>query len=249
MPSGSRPVYYWDANVWIVYFNEGREHPDVFERIEEFFKLIRRNQITIVTSVITRVELLEARLGPKNLRDYDDLFSRKNIIDHPVTRSIAMLASDYRSHFATLRKAGKFADAIHLATAVDNKVDELHTTDAGDLLPCNGDSILRGTQVIRPATTPKLFTGVEKLELPAKAPEVSDGDQQTLLHPVASETADGSIGIQPAVDDATPSEAGALVSASVEVVADAIEPTPVTEPAEATTPNEPLIEKANDKET
>src|SRR6202040_778327 len=121
MPSGKRPVYYWESSIWIVYFNEGRQHADVYERIEEILKLVRRNQAILVTSVITRAELLEAKLGPANLRAYDDLFSRKNIVDQPVTRTVAMLASDYRSHFRTLRKAGNFADAIHLATAVDNK--------------------------------------------------------------------------------------------------------------------------------
>jgi predicted nucleic acid-binding protein len=178
MPSGRRPVYYWESSIWIVYFNEGRQHPDVFERIEEILKLVRRNQVTLVTSVITRAELLEDKLGPASLRAYDDLFSRRNIVDQPVTRSITMLASDYRSHFATLRKAGKFADAIHLATAVDNKADEFHTTDAGDLLPCNGDSMLRGTQVIRPSTAaPHLFTGVGALPVPAQ-PTVTEPPAQ-----------------------------------------------------------------------
>jgi predicted nucleic acid-binding protein len=169
MASGKRPVYYWDSTVWIVYFNGGTEHPDVFERLEEIVKLIKRNQVIVVTSVITRAELLEVRLGPAKLREYDDQFKRKNVVDQPVTRAVASLASDYRSHFKTLRKAGKFADAVHLATAVDNKVDEMHTTDADDLLPCNGDSILRGTQIIRPvSTTPSMLTGVGKIGTPPK---------------------------------------------------------------------------------
>jgi predicted nucleic acid-binding protein len=157
---GDRPVYYWDSNIWITYFNEGRQHPDVFERIEELLAMVKRKQVIIITSVITRAELLELHIGPQNLRFYDDQFSRPNVRDQPVTRSITSLASDYRSHFRTLRKAGKFADALHLATAVDNKVDELHTTDADDLLPCDGDTMLRGTRVIRPvSSTPGLFTG------------------------------------------------------------------------------------------
>lgn len=164
-PAAERPVYYWESSIWIVYFNEGRQHPDVYEYLDEIFTLIMRDQVIIVTSVITRAELLESRLGPKNLRSYDDLFARKNIVDQPVTRAITMLASDYRSHFGSLTKAGKFADAIHLATAVDNKVDEMHTTDADDLLPCDGDQLLRGTRVVRPVSDlPKLFTSVTNRE-------------------------------------------------------------------------------------
>lgn len=159
MASGKRHVYYWDSSIWIVYFNAGKQHPDVFERAEEILAEVKRGQTIIITSVITRAELLELHLGAANLRDYDDQFKRRSIVDQPVTRAITSLASDYRSHFVTLRKAHKFADAIHLATAVENKVDEMHTTDEDDLLPCNGDSILRGTQVIRPVSaTPKLWT-------------------------------------------------------------------------------------------
>src|SRR4051794_4351861 len=112
MASGDRPVYYWETSMWIVYLNGGTEHPDVFVRAEEIAKLIRRNQVLIVTSVITRAELLEHRLGPQKLRTYDDQFARKNVIEQPVTRAVCLRASDFRSHFATLRKGAKFADAV-----------------------------------------------------------------------------------------------------------------------------------------
>lgn len=161
MASGKRgkgPVYYWETSIWIVYFNEGSEHPDVFERIEEMMALIKNKQITVLTSVLTRVELLELRTPPQKLRFYDEQLDRRNVHDVALTRSIAALASDYRSHFPSLKSGKKIADAIHLATAVDATVDEMHTTDASELLRCNGDPMLRGTQIIRPvSSTPSLF--------------------------------------------------------------------------------------------
>ncbi|MEO8035448.1 MAG: PIN domain-containing protein, partial [Acidobacteriota bacterium] len=153
-----KPLYYWESSIWITYFNEGSQHPDVFERIEEMIDLIKKKQITVLTSGLTRVELLELRIDPAKLRFYDEQLNRRNVHDVAVTRSIAALASDYRSHFPSLKSGKKIADAIHLATAVDAVADELHTTDEDDLLPCNGDSMLRGTQVIRPiSATPSLF--------------------------------------------------------------------------------------------
>ena len=160
MASG-KPVYYWDTSIWIVYFNEGKQHPDVFDRLEEIVDMLKKRQATLLTSVLTRIELLQLHHGPEKLREYDAQLNRRNVHDVSITRSIATLASDYRNHFPTLRKGRKLSDAIHLATAVDAVVDEMHTTDADDLLPCNGDAILRGTQVIRPVSaSPKLFTGV-----------------------------------------------------------------------------------------
>ena len=172
MASGDRPVYYWDTNMWIVYLNGGTEHPDVYERAEEIAKLIRRNQVTIVTSVITRAELLDRRLGPVKLRKYDEQLQRKNVVEQPVTRATCVRASDFRSHFPSIRKGPKFADAIHLATAVDNHVDELHTTDEDDLLPCNGDTMLGGTQVVRPVSDkPSLFSLLPTRQQPATPSE------------------------------------------------------------------------------
>jgi predicted nucleic acid-binding protein len=215
--------------MWIVYLNGGTEHPDVFERADEIVKLIRRNQVIIVTSVITRAELLERRLGPQKLRVYDEQFARKNVVEQPVTRSVCLRASDYRSHFPTLRKGAKFADAVHLATAVDNNVDELHTTDAEDLLPCNGDSMLRGTQVIRPVSDkPNLLTKAT----PLPVTPVGGSKDETPIPPVTEAAA-----VTPGAGSTPTPEASEPPPAN---------PT-VNEEREPTPPITPETEKTDDK--
>ena len=163
MPSGRR-IYYWETSIWIVYLNEGKEHPDVFERLEEIITEVKARQVTLLTSVLTRIELLEMHHGPAKMRQYDAQLDRRNVHDVAITRQIAALASNFRNHFPSLKSGKKLSDAIHLATAVDVVADELHTTDEDDLLKCNGDPILNGLVVSRPVSAmPKLFTGVPPL--------------------------------------------------------------------------------------
>lgn len=217
--------------MWITYFNEGKEHPDVFEFVEETLPMVSRRQVFLITSVITRAELLEARVGPANLRFYDDQFNRPNVIDQPVTRGICSLASDYRSHFKSLRKRGTFADALHLATAVENKVDELHTTDADDLLPCDGDLMVRGTRVVRPQPERrKLFTGVDRIpEHPRPERSGEGGSASDVAAPNAGAGAD---------TDVASSESAARTEGDT-IVTDAADASAATEASQTAEPPAP----------
>ena len=169
MPFGkSKPAYYWESSIFITWFLGGTQHPDVFDALGEIVKSVNRNQVQIVTSVLTRAELLESNLPSGAIRTYDALFQRRsgNMIEQPIVKSVAELASSLRAHFPALKKAKRMQDALHLATAVAYSVDEMHTTDDA-LLACDGDPLLRGVRVLKPSTPQAgLLKGVPPIVTP-----------------------------------------------------------------------------------
>lgn len=162
--TGSTKVaYYWETSIFITWFLGGSQHPDVFEALEEIARKVSRNQAQIVTSVLTRAELLESKLPTNAIHTYDAMFQRRNFIEQPIIRSIAEMTSNLRAHFPSLMKSKRMQDALHLSTAVTYSVDEMHTTD-GDLLKCDGDPMLRGVRILKPSTPQVgLLTGIGTL--------------------------------------------------------------------------------------
>lgn len=104
------------------------DHPVYADRLEPFFQSVRSGDITIVTSVLTLLEVLVHPLRRKDealAHRYNDiLLSSPNILTLPVDAAIAQLASELRSS-ARL----KTPDAVQVATALSRSAAAFLTND------------------------------------------------------------------------------------------------------------------------
>jgi predicted nucleic acid-binding protein len=120
-----------------------------------------RGLTSIYTSFFTFTEVYKARCeGPaKPLSDEQDgrilqLLKQPWILPAVVDELIATAA---RTLMRTHTQCKKPADAIHLATAISLKVDEMHTFDGSDLLGLDG-RVLRADTVPLKICTPYAAT-------------------------------------------------------------------------------------------
>jgi predicted nucleic acid-binding protein len=116
--------------------------------------LARAGDVQIWTSSLTLAEVYKLRgqngaaLAPVNDQAFEEYLEQDFVVEVQVDHEIGVLARQLlRQHTPPLRHP---ADAIHLATALANNLDELQTFDQNNLIPLNG-------QVVKPDGTPLLI--------------------------------------------------------------------------------------------
>lgn len=159
---------YWDSCVFIRWMDPGDRllTSDEALGLQEETELIDKGAIQLVTSSLTRIEIPPSKHLQISLEKYDQLMSQENVIEVPIDVSAAEIARRIRSDRLRCGKKLKTPDAIHLATAIHYKVDELRTLDA-DLSTLSGkigewEIIVRNPTVFQP----NLLTGINLLEIP-----------------------------------------------------------------------------------
>jgi predicted nucleic acid-binding protein len=109
-----------------IYFSE--ENPTYFKVVEPFFEAVGRSEITVVTSIVTLLEVLvyPNRNGNAELaKIYRDLlFKTKDLRTMPVDQDIAEEAARLRA-FHNIRTP----DSIQIATAIIGKASFFLTND------------------------------------------------------------------------------------------------------------------------
>src|ERR1017187_374285 len=161
-PRPTRAVY-WDTCVFIAWLkNEKRKSGDM-EGLQEVATEIHKNKIVLITSTLTRAELLECNLPKGAIEKYNKLFRRSNVLEIPFDREVAELTSEIRNFY----NPGDFElltpDAMHLATAISFDAFEFHTFDGSDpkkkprnlKKTCCGLLVLNGSVANRPLTIRK----------------------------------------------------------------------------------------------
>jgi predicted nucleic acid-binding protein len=128
------PLIYWDADVFLSYVED---HPDRAPLLELLLADARSGKLEIVTSVISIAEVAFAetervrqRLSPDVELKIDALWavgSPVRVIE--VYPLIASRARNLMRDGITQGWSLKAHDAIHLATAQQHQVDEIHTYD------------------------------------------------------------------------------------------------------------------------
>jgi predicted nucleic acid-binding protein len=112
----------------LIYFIE--ENPTYVKFVDPFFEAIERNEVTVVTSMVTLLEVLVVpiRLKKDSLsKKYRDLlFKSKGLSTVPVTQEIAEEAARLRSIYSSMRTP----DAIQIATAMKERASCFLTNDA-----------------------------------------------------------------------------------------------------------------------
>lgn len=130
---------YWDACAWIGLINE---EPDKVDGCRYFIEAAERGDVEIVTSHFTLAEVYKRKCEGQTkqlAQERDVIFEEYLQQDHvtlvQVDFDVGVLARRFLRQFEILNKP---QDAIHLATAVIESVDELHTFDGDDLLDLDG---------------------------------------------------------------------------------------------------------------
>ena len=154
---------YWDSCCFIGLINKEKgRHGD----LRAIYEAAEGGELVIVTSTLTFSEVCKVRCDegsgqPRNKMSEDgdsylDVFFDNDFFwPIEVSTSIAIQA---RKLFRRHREIGIVNDAIHLATALAENVDEMHTYDGNDLLGLSGKIMTANGDplVIRP---PKPFQG------------------------------------------------------------------------------------------
>ena len=153
-----KPKYYWDACMWIALINKEANR---FEACRYIIEQAQRGDVEIWTSTFTYAEVFKRKCGDENtgltvgddqaFEDYlEQDFVKLIQVDVDVGRAARKLL---RAH-STI---GKPQDAVHVASALIENIDELHTFDRADLLAL--DSVLKcqngnALRIVKPPNPP-----------------------------------------------------------------------------------------------
>jgi predicted nucleic acid-binding protein len=174
--AGAEPIYYWDTCLFLAWIKDEERKSGEMDGVREIIERSKRREVKIVTSVLTKVEVLSGKI-PVGM---DSLFSGLMKRIHPLSMDIkiAQMAHDLRNHYTEKRdlyggKTLSTPDAIHLATAIIYRANEFHTFDQdGDakhlgLLPLSGDVGGNRLIICKPqARNPQLDLRKPKAEKP-----------------------------------------------------------------------------------
>ncbi|MGJ7574549.1 type II toxin-antitoxin system VapC family toxin [Variovorax sp. RB2P76] len=133
----NKKTVYWDSCVWLRLINDKEEA----ELCQSTIDCAKRGEVQIWTSSLTLAEVYKFKCeGPKALAAEQDVLFEQYIesewvvevqVDHAIATLARRLCREHPPH-------KKPNDAIHLASAVLNNLDEFHTFDQDDLLVLAG---------------------------------------------------------------------------------------------------------------
>lgn len=127
-----KQILYWDACIFIAWLTDELREPDEKAGIKELVELIHNNNAILLTSSITRIEVLDCTLSDSAKQIFSKLFQRKNFQEQAVNSRVASLAHDIRNFYQKEDKDAiniKVPDAIHLATAIHYGAEKFYTFD------------------------------------------------------------------------------------------------------------------------
>lgn len=130
MTGGS--LYYWDTCMFLAWLNDEARKSGEMDGVREVIGRARKREARIMTSVLTSVEVLSAKIPAGLDVLVIDLLKRVNRVN--VDAKVATIAHEIRNFHAPRPQefAGKTLstpDAIHLATAIFYRADEFHPFD------------------------------------------------------------------------------------------------------------------------
>lgn len=161
---------YWDACIWFALI---KQEPGRFARCQHIIDRARLGDVEIWTSTLTLAEVFRKQCGgtaatglPADKdKEFEDFLAQDFVIEVQLDRPIGVSARRLLRAHASLKKP---QDAIHLASAVWNDLDEFHTFDAVNLLCLNGSISTRGgrpLQICEPPEPPSdLFSALMATE-------------------------------------------------------------------------------------
>ena len=156
--------YAWDTSVFLGWINREASAPQA--DIEAVLNEIYANRSTLIMSVVTHTEILDAKHTPKQLAAWEGFLKRSSVLRVDATFPIADKAKQIRNRGLEGPKSQqrkiKTADATIIATAILQQAVVLHSLEPRHL-NLSGSTIVDGLKI----TLPCLFTGQMTLFEPA----------------------------------------------------------------------------------
>src|SRR5690242_14435434 len=100
--SGVRQLVYWDSCIFIAWLTGEAKYPENLAGIAHYRSLHQTGEITIVTSTVSRVEVLDSKLRPDKAEVFKQFLNRTDVSLVDVRARISDLAHDVRNYYANL---------------------------------------------------------------------------------------------------------------------------------------------------
>lgn len=132
--AGTRSVYYWDTCIFLAWLkNETTRKSGELDAIAACLERFKKREISLVTSVLTMVEMTSAKIPAGTESMLEGVMQRPNFTNVAVDLRVAKLALDLRNHYLAQTSLGgktlTVPDSLHVATAILYRVTEMHTFD------------------------------------------------------------------------------------------------------------------------
>jgi hypothetical protein len=114
MPTGKDHIVYWDTCIFLAWMNDETRQAGEMEGLGKIAELVLRAEVTLVTSTITRAEILQSKTSPDAMKKYDGLLRRSNVVPQNVDLPIAKLTSELMDFYIDSDFELLTPDAIHL---------------------------------------------------------------------------------------------------------------------------------------
>ena len=128
----ARPKYYWDTSILLAWIKDEKippRQPGEMEGLVEIADEIDSGKSILIISAITSTELLDSTLTEEQKKRLELVLKRPSSVRANVDIRVGELAGAIRYFYKQSDLQIKTPDAIHLATAILTKADELHTFD------------------------------------------------------------------------------------------------------------------------
>lgn len=180
---------YWDSCNWIGLINEDENR---IAPLRYIYQQGQNNEIEILTSTFTLAEVFrlkcedsEKQLPEEKDQIFEETLDQEFVVYVQLTRDIGKYARRLLRRTEGLKSP---QDAIHLASAAWNNVDELHTFDGNHLLPLDGKIERRDGQKLKicmpqvPPEPPVQCEMEEVLKQPIEQPTKNDDSKKEPLN-------------------------------------------------------------------
>jgi len=146
-----KPLIYWDTSVFLAWIKNEERPNNEMAGVNDVALKIHSDQIILITSTVTEMEILESTLDDLAKKRYSDLFKRKNCQPVILDPKITPLTHELRDYYQKQKAIDRLPtlttpDAIHLATAIFHGATEFHTFDENNeprkrraLIPLSGN--------------------------------------------------------------------------------------------------------------
>lgn len=132
MPTGKDHIVYWDTCVFLAWMNDEKRPAGDMEGLGKIASLVERAEVILITSALTRAEILYSKTSAEAMKKYDSLLRRSNVVPQNLDLQIAKLTSELMDFYLNADFELLTPDAIHLATAIHYSAAEFHTFDGAD---------------------------------------------------------------------------------------------------------------------
>jgi predicted nucleic acid-binding protein len=182
---------YWDACVFIKHLSPKSDPKtkSILDGIDEVVAEAEAGRTVIITSSITRIEVLDCKIPLSGEALYLKFLRREIVQEYDVDPRIGNAAHDIRVFYQQKGHTLSVADSIHIATACLRQADELFTlegtgknpkmtalsgriADRWDLTICAPRASMARLFPLRPSDTDKAATNSPDEQPPTEVPSI-----------------------------------------------------------------------------